>query len=475
MKWYVPKKSLFFIFLCVVTCSFSQDELKLQKGIVINSLGVPTKEGSHYSIYLPTSFDLTKQWPVLLGFDSTGNTRNLTALFSQAAEALGYVIVVSNFSENLKTIQDKTNYVAFFTNHILSLLPIHDRRVYVFGNGEDAPLNSLIPLIYREFNGVIAMNNSYYYSESIEVKKNFSYAGVISDKNFRYQDFINIKRYLKRKAITSDVYVYDNDQEKLPPEDLLQKVLTSFTLQDMLKGKIAVDSVWVQKQYQKQQNEVNLLIEKKSFIKAYDELKRMRSWYHLFFEIDTLKEQQKRIRKVSDYKKLKRLKSRYNNQEIFLQATLLMSLEEDVEFKQYENLGWWQYRVEELNKLIATRERHSSNMAIRILGYLKDLISQYKIKSTTKKEKVIDKKIFLNVLSTIIDPQDFDSYKAIMYLSSIDQDKQTALFYLEKMLQNGYKDIEGLYTIEGTLALKISREYNALVKKYLGTSKYHSY
>lgn len=57
-------------------------------------------------------------------------------------------------------------------------------------------------------------------------------------------------------------------------------------------------------------------------------------------------------------------------------------------------------------------------------------------------------------------------------LSAQDQDNETALFYLEQMLKNGYKDLNALYTIEGTLALKMSEKYNKLIKKYLGNSKY---
>ncbi|RKM92427.1 hypothetical protein D7036_22825, partial [Aquimarina sp. BL5] len=76
------------------------------------------------------------------------------------------------------------------------------------------------------------------------------------------------------------------------------------------------------------------------------------------------------------------------------------------------------------------------------------------------------------ILSTIVDKNDFESYRKIISLSAIDQDNATALFYLEKMLQNGYKELESLYNIEGTLALRISKEYNNVIKKYLKTSKY---
>ncbi|MDH7444496.1 hypothetical protein [Aquimarina sp. 2201CG14-23] len=445
----------------------------MKKGVVIDSLSIPSKEGSNYSIYLPKSFDLSKTWPILFGFDSTGNANAITTLFSKAAEELNYVVVVADFPEK-SNINDKSDYVPLIMEHIFSLLPIHNRRIYVTGIGEDATLNSLLPIIYKEFNGVIAINNTYYYNESVKVRKDFSYIGVVHDKNFRYQYFLNTKKYLKRKSVPTDIYVYDKN-EALPLQSLMKKALLSFTLQDMLKGKILTDSTWVKQAYEKDLREVELLEKKKAYLHAYDELTRIRNKYHLFFETDFLKEEQKRIKKLSVYKKEKRLRSKYHNREGFLRETLFLSLEEDVEFSQYENLGWWQYRMNELDTLIVSNEKYATNMAFRIKGYLKNLIKEYKKEDKTKEEQVLDQKIFLNVLSTIVDKEDFESYRNVISFSAMDQDYETALFYLEKMLQHGFKDIEQLYVIEGTLALKLSKEYNELIKKYLGTSKYHSF
>ncbi|WP_299213739.1 hypothetical protein [uncultured Aquimarina sp.] len=457
------------MFLCSGALMYGQSALKLKKGKVIDSLSVPSSEGSYYSIYLPKSFDLNKSWPILFGFDSNNNANNITTLFSKAAEELGFVVVVTNFSKK-SSINDKSKYVAFFMEHIFSLFPIQKRRVYVLGIGNDGPLNSLLPLVYKEFNGVIAVGNSYYYNESVKVRRDFSYIGMVGNKNFRYQDFFNTKKYLRRKAITSDVYTYQGNEE-LPSEDLMVKALTSFTLQDMLKGKIQTDSIWVKNIFKKDFDEVALLKTQGKYVEAYDELTRMRSKYRLFFDVDQLKEEQKVIRKVDSYKKEKRLRSKYHTKEKLLRQTFILSLEEDIELNQYDNLGWWQYRMSELDKLTKNKEKYASTMVLRIKDFLKNVLIDYK-KDTVKEEKEIDRKIFVNILSTIVDKNDFESYRKIISLSAIDQDNTTALFYLEKMLQNGYKELEPLYNIEGTLALRISKEYNNVIKKYLGTSKY---
>ncbi|WP_299257316.1 hypothetical protein [uncultured Aquimarina sp.] len=472
MKSYSIKTILFCVFLCSGIFIYGQSTLKLKKGEVIDSLTVPSSEGSNYSIYLPKSFDLNKSWPILFGFDSNNNSNKITTLFSKAAEELGFVVVVTNFSEK-SSINDKSKYVAFFMEHIFNLFPIQKRRVYVVGIGNDGPLNSLLPLIYEEFNGVIAVGNSYYYNESVKVRRDFSYIGMVGNKNYRYQDFFNTKKYLRRRAVISDIYTYEGNEE-LPSEDLMVKALTSFTLQDMLKGKIQTDSIWVKNIFKKNLEEVTLLKSQGKYVIAYDELTRMRDRYRLFFDVDQLKEEQKGIRKINSYKKEKRLRSKYHNREKLLRETFILSLEEDIELNQYDNLGWWQYRMNELDELGKSKEKYATNMVLRIKDFLKKVLVDYKT-DTVKEEKEIDKKIFVNILSTIVDKNDFESYRKIISLSAIDQDNSTALFYLEKMLQNGYKELESLYNIEGTLALRISKEYNNIIKKYLGTSKYFTF
>ncbi|GAA3515443.1 hypothetical protein GCM10022393_31770 [Aquimarina addita] len=457
-----------------------QSTLKLQKGIVIDSLFIPENKNGTYSIYLPKSFDLTRKWPILLGFSSKENARDLTKLFSNTAEELGYIVVVANFPEKFSNIKDRSSYISLFLNHIFSLFPIHERRVYALGIDDDAVLSSLLPAAYNTFNGVVAINNSYYYffDEFVKLRKDFLYAGVIDYKNYRYRDFERIKKYLNRKLITADIYLYD-EEISIPPEDVLTKVVTSFTLQDMLKGKIEMDTLWVKNQFDKDQMAIDSLVKEKSLVTAYEELRSMRKKYHLFFDISNLKEQQKKIRKTSEYRKERRLQVKYKNQELFLREQLRLSLEEDALLVQYKNLGWWQYKVDGFTKMMKTQEKYASTMAIRMSDFIKELVIGYKLENRVKgkiKEKEIEeRKIFLNMLSTIVDPQDYESYKNVISLCAIDQDTATSLFYLEKMLKNGYSDLDGLYTIEGTLNLKISKEYNTLVKKYLGTSKYFSF
>lgn len=463
------KQYLILSILCLSTLSYGQNELILKKGAVMDSLSVPFIKGN-FSVYLPKKFDKNKSWPLLLGFDSFGRTRGITRIYQTAAEEYGYIVVVADFLNDKKP-KEKIEYMLTFIDFIHSIFSIQKRRVYVTAFGDDSKLVSLLSALYfDEITGMIAIGDSYSYNSSIRIKKNFSYLGLVNTTNYRYKDFLKNKTFLKSKAVPADIFVYNN-KSKLPDQRLIKKTLSTFTLQAMGKGRVSKDSIWIQHLFKKELAEVDSYVDKGEFLLADEELKRIRIKYGVFFSTSYLKEQQKEIKKRKEYKSEKRLKSKYAHKETLMREKYLFALEEDVEVEDFKNLGWWKYQMSLVDTLIQNKEKYAHNMGLRTKGYLKSLVDNYK-GELNKDNIYLEKRMFLNILSTIIDKQDFESYKIIIALSAQDQDYETALFYLEKMLQNEYKDIDGLYTIEGTMALRFSKKYNELIKKHLGTSKY---
>ena len=76
------------------------------------------------------------------------------------------------------------------------------------------------------------------------------------------------------------------------------------------------------------------------------------------------------------------------------------------------------------------------------------------------------------MLKTITQPEKAENYLKVISNSALLDDYGTALFYLEELLKNGYKDKEKLYTIEHTALLRIAPEFNEIVEKYLKDARY---
>lgn len=466
-----------FIFLIVVFFiypkGFGQKEFVLTKGRMTSELTVPKYEESSYSVYVPISFDLNKKWPLIIGFDSQGDPSRLNSFFKTTAEELDFIIITSNFSKKDK-IKDKVQYITDFLNHILTLFPIDRRRIYVVGKGKDAVLTSALPIIFKEFDGVVALGDSFTYLDNEKVRKNFYYAATSSEESHNYLGLLAIRKNLKLKAIPAELYVYP-DRKSFPDPKLITKIFRSYRIRNMVNGKIPKDSLWIKKSYDDNLVEVKKLKEEKHYLKARRELGKMRSIYRHALDTKPLKKEQQQISKIREYKKQRNQWRKYSAKERWWRNEFAFAIQEDLALYRFKNLGWWQFNIGEIKKAKSSDKKEEVKMALRMQSYLTKLFEVIAGQLSTTKEISLDKVLFLEVLKTLHNPQDYNSYRNIISLAAKDDDFPTALFYLEEMLKNGYKDLEKLYNIEGTLALKLTKEYNNVVKKHLGMSKYYQY
>src|SRR5690606_35901933 len=99
-KFIVSVKIQVLVFvLLLITCNTKAQELRLQTGVVTDSIVVPGTEDT-YAIYLPKEFTLQKNWPVVFVFDPGAKGKNAISYFIEAAEEYQYVILASNAVKN---------------------------------------------------------------------------------------------------------------------------------------------------------------------------------------------------------------------------------------------------------------------------------------------------------------------------------------------------------------------------------------
>ena len=147
-------------------------------------------------------------------------------------------------------------------------------------------------------------------------------------------------------------------------------------------------------------------------------------------------------------------------------------LEEDILTYNFNNLGWWKFQMDELDKLDKSKDVFEQQMASRLRGFINALI--YDNINIILGEKSVDTQAlsFLHMLKTITDPSNYEYYLKIISNSAQREDYGTALFYLEELLKNGYTDKKALYDLEHTALLRITPEFNAVVDEYLKEARY---
>ena len=232
------------------------------------------------------------------------------------------------------------------------------------------------------------------------------------------------------------------------------------------------DSTYVAEAYREDIQRVNGLRSQQKLLLAEQYMGEMLSIYGAHKNLDSLRSILKEVRKNRTFKTMRRSENATFFKEALLKEEYAYDMEEDVQTHNFNNLGWWQYQMEELDKFINGNSVYERQMGNRLKGFV-NALAEDNIE-LVQSDKLIDEDAlaFLYMLKTITEPDNFDFYMKIIALSAKNEDFGTSLFYLEEAFKAGFKDTEKLYSLENTALLRINPKFNALVSKYLKNTRY---
>jgi hypothetical protein len=241
----------------------------------------------------------------------------------------------------------------------------------------------------------------------------------------------------------------------------------------MAKGKAPKDEQMMAASYSLSLIAANTLFSDEKPLLAEHELSEMIRIYNPLMELDSLNSIRKQVRKSSSFRTKRRNQNSVLLKESFTKEDYVYFLEEDVMTYNYNNLGWWIYQMDELDKLGKSASFYNQQMSHRLRGYVNALIEDT-IDMIASDDKVVDVEAltFLYMLKTATEPQNFVYYLNVISNSAEVEDYGTALFYLEELLKKGYKNKTALYALEHTSLFRITPEFNTLIEKYLNSARY---
>ncbi|MDL5511607.1 alpha/beta hydrolase [Arenibacter sp. M-2] len=464
------KKIIVFLFLGVGCLGYAQ-QITLKKGIPIDSIAVRDSIPESFSLYLPTSFEMDKNWPILLIFDMEGRGKRAIRMFMESAEKEGYVLAASNNVHDSLTTSRNILTTGRMLNDIIKMLPIQKDRIYSSGFSSGARFASVLPIFLKDISGVISCGAGYPNIELLDTNNLFHFIGIVGKEDFAYPEMLISKSVLGRLKFPSQLLVFKGGHE-WPNTDYLEKALEIFTLSAMAKGLKEKDEAYVNDTYTKNLREINLLISSGKLIEADNLLDEVMSVYRVLKDTDSLKKIRRELKKDKLFKTMTRNENATLLKESFIKEDYVYYLEEDLATYNYNNLGWWIYQMGELKKYDNSKIEAEKEMGKRLLGYVNALIEDNMDIVNSGSE--VDQEVLslLWMLKTITDPSDYDYYLKIIANSARMDDYGTSLFYLEELLKQGYTDKAELYSLENTALLRITPEFNEIVAKYLKDARY---
>ena len=466
------RKFLFCLFFCVGLCtSITAQQLVLKKGTIVDSLKINDTISESFGLYLPKKFETNKKWPVVFLFDAKGKGKQVLLMFAQAAEKHGYILAASNSVYDSLPMSENILRSSRMMNTVLTLLPVDSRRIYTSGFAEGAKFASVLPVVIKNIEGVLSIGAPLANTDVLTVKNPFHYIGVVDVDDYNLIEMQVNEKLLNGLRFSNELFVYEQGSEPSPLK-YIDTALEVFSLNAMAKGLVDKDTLFINTSFNENFNLITSLISQKKLLQADDLISDMMTIYRVHKDIGELKSLQKDLRKDKLYKTMKRSESNYIFKESFLREDYDYAIYEDLATYNFNNLGWWNYQMQELNKNSSSGNPFESQMGKRLIGFINHLVESNS--NELKNEKVLDEEglNFLWMLQTITNPKNYDSYIKVISYNSKKEDFGTALFYLEELLKAGYTDKKELYNIEHTALLRITPEFNQVVEKYLKDARY---
>ncbi|WP_297762083.1 alpha/beta hydrolase [uncultured Muriicola sp.] len=474
-------KKMILLFTLIAFCDLfllQGQDLIIKKGVIQDSIRINDTIPETFAVYLPASYEPVGTWPVIFAMDMQGRGKQVIHMFREVAEKEGYIVAASNSIQDSLSIVQNTLIASRMFNTVYSLFPIHKQRTYTAGFGNGAKFASIIPSIIRPVEGVISIGSGIPYKELIDPKKPFQFVGIVGRSDFNFNDLSDeqsmsstVKKFMDKRILNNYLLVFNGGSE-WPDSSYLQRAVEILTLKSMNKNNIPKDSTFISSIYNRDFSTLNNFVTANDYLGAMYLGDEMLTKFKGLLNLDELKKRVKLISKVKEYSIQNRKQKRIFQKEYFIRYDFDYNLNDDVLTLNYNNLGWWNYQMGEIRKYSNSADPLEKEMGMRLMGFINALIEDninLELAQNPVNEEALS---YLWMVKTITAPKEFDSYLKIISDSAKYEDFGTALFYLEELLKNGYKDKSALYSLEHTALLRITPEYNKIIDKYLKDARY---
>ena len=245
---------------------------EFEKGKIIPSVVCLDDKEQSYALYLPSNYDVSKKWPIIIGFSNAARGIDPVTLCSEAAEKFGFIAIGSNNTRNGSTEVIMKAYHAI-KKEMEKRFSIDPQRVYSIGLSGGSGVALQLAIIEPDlFRGIIACAAFVQPNFNYKDKNIFIY-GIVGDKDFNYPEFKNGGSLLEKTKTPYWVEVFQGNHEWPPKKQIFEAIEMFDYLHQKKgedKGKIQADKII------------------KTRMAHLEQLMRDKSWEHASFAVDNL-------------------------------------------------------------------------------------------------------------------------------------------------------------------------------------------
>ncbi|MEM9144198.1 MAG: alpha/beta hydrolase, partial [Bacteroidota bacterium] len=367
------RRILFTVTLVASLFTVGAQQLRVKKGAVTDGIKLSDSLPESIAVYLPTNFNETRKWPIVFVFNMDGLGKRAMGILANVAEKQGYLLAASNAIRDSLSISENIMITKRMVDGVRELFPIHPHRMYTVGLGDGARFASLVPVFIKEIAGVISNGASFPNTQVLSRKNPFHYIGIVGTEDFSYPDMLDQESEWDRLRFPNNMLLFEGGNQ-WPSTEYLAMALDFFTLTAMAKGRIPKDSVAVERAFHEHLNQVNKWTSLQKPVLAMELLEELEQVYRPLKELDSLEPSKKALKRSKFFKSLSRERNTVFLMESFVKEDYIYYLEEDILTYNFNNLGWWKYQMEELQKLDKSQKASERRMGKRLHGFVNAFI-----------------------------------------------------------------------------------------------------
>ncbi|RKR08582.1 hypothetical protein C8C83_0165 [Flavobacterium sp. 90] len=388
------------LFLLVAIFGSAQDKRFLQTGIIIDSVKVASAPTESYAIYFPKKYDAKTPLALVFIFEPAARGKIGIEPFILAAETYNYILVCSSTLKNGST-QNNISIANRLFDDVLQNYAVDTSQLYISGFSGGARLASYFGISTGVFQGIIACGASFNGADKfIPPSNNFSYAGMVGDKDMNYQEMIKNKEWLDKARIVNTLFV-SHEEHVWPKQSEMLRAFDWLEIQAYRKNIRPKNDTIIKRIYDKNLRIADSLKANKEIVLSVNACEKGITFFNTN-EDNFLRSKIVEIKKSKEYKdeiaKMEEIKVLENE---ILEKLWLRFDQELKSSKSITNFKFWKSEIKDLNAMkLDNKNVLAQNMAIRILFSFQ--ISVYEAGQENKRNQQNDKFTYCQELYKII-------------------------------------------------------------------------
>jgi tetratricopeptide (TPR) repeat protein len=444
--------------------SFSQTSTEpIPTGKVVERVVVQSHPDQSYAAFLPSGYTTEKRWPTVFCLDPRARGTIAIERFVEAATELGYIVLCSNNSRNGLDWKTISQIFTDFWEDAHIRFSIDEKRTYGAGFSGGSRLASTFASRCRGcLAGVVGAGAGFPGDIAPDPKIPFAYFGMVGTDDFNYGEMWELEKKYAPLNIPYHFETFAGGHE-WPRADNIKNALAWLTLHAMKANLMAVDSKFVENQFNVRMTTADELSKGQRWLDAYKAYSSVVRDFQGLSDVTVALQQVEKLKKSADLKKEIR-----NEEESFqrqlreageIRAAWLKAPDPDeARLPRHEAM----VRLGELRK----KKEAETNSADRRLA--RRIISHLLIESIESAQANLRSGDYNSALTNYelaheADPKNANLAYEIARVYALKRQKKSALQSLEEAVSLGFKDLSRLKSEEAFASLTHDPRYQKLI------------